>query len=361
MNAEGEDRAGPVEGATVLRLRVNRRRLLAVSAGGGAILAAPGPLRSLLLPPLDPVIDRLLGGVAYATAPDLTARILRPTDQVRLTFEFPNLQRNGANLEAINGANPSYMRVIFTSQHTTEPAPASPFVMPNNQMGKVMAADPSRLVFQITPAAADFPRAIKTQVGADATRDALGHAVTYDAARGLLYSDVEVNAPSYRPFVRLTLAGFQPVAIAGAYVSNVVNIDPLRLGIDRTVTLEEAEGGIKVTVTGVDHKGILNAAGALGFMNLLRVTWQRADPAISDPELKWTNIGPPLGTLLVRSPGATFTTWSRTNVAFPVTADPLRAIIEEAEPSVKDNAGAPIQTFEVIYTEVIEIPVDWRT
>lgn len=151
MTNEGSGPRGGGDDAPVLRWRVGRRRLLALGAGGVAVAATPGPLRSVLLPPLDPLLDALLGEVAYATPPDLTVRLLRPSDQVRLTFEFVNLQRNGAILEKINNANPAFMRVIFGSQHTTEPAPASTFVMPANTAGPSLSADPSRLVFFVDP------------------------------------------------------------------------------------------------------------------------------------------------------------------------------------------------------------------
>lgn len=151
MTSDGSGPRGGGDDAPVLRWKVGRRRLLALGAGGVAAAATPGPLRSVLLPPLDPVLDALFGGVAYATPPDLTVRLLRPSDQVRLTFEFVNLQRNGAVLEKINNANPAFMRVILGSQHTTEPAPGSAFVMPTNAAGPSLSADPSRLVFFVDP------------------------------------------------------------------------------------------------------------------------------------------------------------------------------------------------------------------
>lgn len=213
------------------------------------------------------------------------------------------------------------------------------------------------------PASADFARRTET-VNIDAATTAVGHAVTYDAARGMMYSEVEVNAPGYRPFVRLTLAAFQPNAIAGAYISAPSHLDTMKLGTDRTVVLEAATSGpnfgVKLTVTGVEHKGILNAAQTIGFLNLWRITWQEADPAISDPDLRWVDIGSQ--TLLFRNAGPTETTWFRNFVQFPATANTLRAIIEEAEPSVVDNAGTPANAYEnIVFQEVIEIPTDWRS
>lgn len=213
------------------------------------------------------------------------------------------------------------------------------------------------------PAAADFPRRTDT-VNADAATAAAGHAVTYDPARGMMYSDIEVNAPGYRPFVRLTLAALQPNAIAGAYLSPPVHLDPMKLGTDRTVVVEAATSGpnfgVKVTVTGVEHKGILNAPQTLGFINLWRITWQEADPNIADPDLKWVDIGSQ--TLLFRNAGPAETTWFRNFVQFPVSANPLRAIIEEAEPSVVDNGGTPANSYEnIVSQEIVEIPADWRS
>ena len=58
-----------------------------------------------------------------------------------------------------------------------------------------------------------------------------GHAVSFDAGRGLWFCDIQVRgAPeeSYSPFLRLALARYQPKSILGAELSPVVLADFVR-------------------------------------------------------------------------------------------------------------------------------------
>jgi hypothetical protein len=51
----------------------------------------------------------------------------------------------------------------------------------------------------------------------------VGHRVHWDAERGLWYADIELDAgATYMPFVRLALVRYQPNALEGAKISNVV-------------------------------------------------------------------------------------------------------------------------------------------
>jgi hypothetical protein len=66
-----------------------------------------------------------------------------------------------------------------------------------------------------------------------------GHAVSFDAGRGLWFCDIQVRgAPeeTYSPFLRLALARYQPKSILGAELSPVVLADFVRVPAARTVT-----------------------------------------------------------------------------------------------------------------------------
>jgi hypothetical protein len=65
-----------------------------------------------------------------------------------------------------------------------------------------------------------------------------GHAVEFDPARKLWFSDIEVKAGgSYFPFIRLALARFQPTSVEDCHLSRVVQTDFVQLVPDRTLKL----------------------------------------------------------------------------------------------------------------------------
>jgi hypothetical protein len=80
------------------------------------------------------------------------------------------------------------------------------------------------------------------------------HDVFFDASRQLWYCDIEINAgASYFPFIRLALAGYQPVSSPGAHLSNVVLADMMALAADRWLNVSPAQelGGLRVAVSGI--------------------------------------------------------------------------------------------------------------
>jgi hypothetical protein len=70
------------------------------------------------------------------------------------------------------------------------------------------------------------------------------HDVHYDADRRLWYCDIEVNqGASYWPFIRLALARYQPVAIEGTHLSEVVLADFMPLAADRWLNVNRTGRG----------------------------------------------------------------------------------------------------------------------
>ena len=79
------------------------------------------------------------------------------------------------------------------------------------------------------------------------------HDVFYDKDRGLWYCDIVIeHGLSYFPFVRLSLARYQPVSIEGAHLSNIVLTDLMPLTSDRwlNVTHSRDDKIIHVAVFG---------------------------------------------------------------------------------------------------------------
>ncbi len=75
---------------------------------------------------------------------------------------------------------------------------------------------------------------------ADTVVDIAPHDVHYDDERKLWYCDIEVAwGAAYFPFVRLALARYQPVALHGAHLSNVVLADFMPLVPDRWLNVTQ--------------------------------------------------------------------------------------------------------------------------
>lgn len=180
----------------------------------------------------------------------------------------------------------------------------------------------------------------------DGRFDVAGHAVVFDPARDLWTSDVVVDHGSgYRPLLGLVLCRYQPLAIDGEHVSELVNVDPLRLGADRRVRVTRGvDGRVTVRVTGPD------------MVNRMQVTVQVADPAISDPELHWVDAGAPVS--LNRS-GTTEASVHVRSVTLPSSSTPRRLLVEDREPVRVEQSGVLVTEYVTAYRETVEIPTDW--
>ena len=95
-------------------------------------------------------------------------------------------------------------------------------------------------------------------VGGPAGVDVVGHAVSWDAERGLWYADVVAQtATAYFPFLRMALARWQPASIPGAALSHVVLADVAQLAPDRAVlvTMDPwSPGTAQVIVSGPGYQ-----------------------------------------------------------------------------------------------------------
>ena len=72
-----------------------------------------------------------------------------------------------------------------------------------------------------------------------------------DPASGLWYADIEVDtAASYFPFVRLSLARYQPRSMPGAHLSGAVTTDFAQLLPGRSLNVTKLPGSVTVSVSG---------------------------------------------------------------------------------------------------------------
>jgi len=85
-----------------------------------------------------------------------------------------------------------------------------------------------------------------------------GHEVGYDETRHLFYCDISIDAgPSYYPFVRLALAGYQPKSIPGAEVSRIVLADFAQFAPGRMAWIARDPQDpdlLKITVSGTGYR-----------------------------------------------------------------------------------------------------------
>jgi hypothetical protein len=195
------------------------------------------------------------------------------------------------------------------------------------------------------PTSASFDRATNTLAAADGRFDVAGHTVTFDEERKVWTADILVDARfSYRPWVQLSLCRFQPNAVDGAHVSDPVECEPVRLGALRTVSVAAVSAGlVQVTLSGRD------------VVNTVRVITQQADPTITDPDLRWSDV---TTTTLVRS-GTKAEALFTGQVSLPVGASERRVIVEESEPAKIESGGALVSSSVVSYREVVDIPTGW--
>jgi hypothetical protein len=208
----------------------------------------------------------------------------------------------------------------------------------------------------VTALSADsFPRATATVDAGDGVHDLALHAVAYDPDSRRWYTDVAVTTTLYRPFLRLEVARYQPDSLTGKALSTPVTLEPVRLGVGRSVVVTPDGDGFEVVVTGVEHGGVPSAdKGAPLVQNEVVVVHQLADPSIADEDLRWlTDVQ---SVVLSRSAVAddTRSTWSGQVTVAP-SKTPQRFVIEELEPALVGDTDAVV-TGAVVYTEVVALP-----
>jgi hypothetical protein len=175
----------------------------------------------------------------------------------------------------------------------------------------------------------------------DGVHDIAAHEVSFDSESGRWYADIELGPGfGYRPFLRMTLARFQPDSI-GAALSSFVTLDPVRLGVVRQTSVTRTGNLVDVVVS-----------GSKDLDNQIIATLEQADKTITDPDLRWQPVGKPVR--LDRSQGGAKVTWKG---ALDLTgADPLRVVIEELEPGRRTEGRTVVPVETVVFVEVVELP-----
>jgi hypothetical protein len=84
----------------------------------------------------------------------------------------------------------------------------------------------------------------------------IGHPVTYAAGRDKWYADLRVDpGEAYWPFLRLSIARFQPYSVPNAHISQVVLADFVQLTNRRTAAVTRPDDAtVRVTVTGIEER-----------------------------------------------------------------------------------------------------------
>jgi hypothetical protein len=180
----------------------------------------------------------------------------------------------------------------------------------------------------------------------------VAHPVQFDAGRGLWFAEIVISQTlPYRPWVQLAVGRFQPVAIAGAQLSEVTLLDPIRLLPRRVLTVVAAGGGrYDLTVTGALHNGIVGETAGTILRNEMTVTLQEADASIPDPELRWAATATSVNLPAVA-------TGYQGSITVPASTNPKRLLIVEDEPGIVQVGRTTVTVRRSpIYVETKDIP-----
>ena len=196
----------------------------------------------------------------------------------------------------------------------------------------------------------------------------VGHTPRFDAARGLWYCDIELEAgSSYTPFVRLALARYQPHSIDNAHLSKVVRTDFMQLLPERATSFTPRVSTVGVTVRGPAGytelaqriTGQPTSATGINASRRLSAQIQRL-PVGAEPELGWADVGDEIGLAVALSEaGLGSVSWSG---SVPVPTAPAgtqqRVLVREWELLQTDHD--PDDPFDAT-REVVFGPIEFRT
>lgn len=203
-----------------------------------------------------------------------------------------------------------------------------------------------------------FPLAVNVKTGLsidevpDSLYDVAGHAVQYDDARRLWFSDLVIDPgtnTSYNPFYRLALARYQPDSITNAHLSHIVLTDVYPLSPTRTATVTfSAVDASKLTLS---VSGITYQASTEHPLPVVTVEVQTRRPGVAG-QLGWQTSGSPI-TIPAPVVTAGVSTWT-TPVQLPDERNtrPFRLLIREAEQYADGSGGF---AHRLVYADVIEI------
>ena len=196
-----------------------------------------------------------------------------------------------------------------------------------------------------------FTAAYESVVNYDGIHDLALHAVEYDGASGRWFADIAVETNAYRPFLQLVIACYQADSIDGKQLGPTVMLEPVRLGVSRSVTVSPQDDGYEVVVTGIEHNGI-PVDKVSSAQNEVTVTLQQADLNIADADLRWlTDLEVVVLQRSATSDGTS--SWSG-HVAVEESDTLQRFVIEESEPALFGGEN-PDLVGNVVYTEVVAL------
>jgi hypothetical protein len=181
------------------------------------------------------------------------------------------------------------------------------------------------------------------------TVDVAGFEVGYDATRKLWFSDIEMRVDqSYFPFVRLTLARYQPNSVDGAHLSRVVLSDFVQVLPHRTVEYDlngaVANGVVPIRVLGPSQH-VTDGPGFGATMVVARLERRQFGDAADTEPMGWEAID---SIILEASSAGGFNMVWRGDMPLPgPLPTPLRISILEAQ--ILRTDGRPIEDpFELL-------------
>jgi len=116
----------------------------------------------------------------------------------------------------------------------------------------------------------------------------------WDRDRQAWFCDVELpTGAAYFPFVRLGLARYQPLAIAGCELSPIVPTAFVQTVPDRTLSCAvDPDGTAAVSLSGPAPSAAMDATGAVtAGTNVVTAVVEAQEPAFADPLLGWSAAG----------------------------------------------------------------------
>ncbi|ESQ88359.1 hypothetical protein ABAC460_17005 [Asticcacaulis sp. AC460] len=188
--------------------------------------------------------------------------------------------------------------------------------------------------------------------GQDGLYTVAPHACGFDSDRQLWYADIAIRIPkgSYFPFVRLSVARYQPTSEPGCHLSSSVTCDFMQLSADRILVILPVgkAGGYAVFLYGdepTDVKG--DEKARIGDIEL-RVQVRDGE---SDEVLGWRDVGNPK----LRSDGgvAMKRTGTRENIEVSDAADMAASRLATASLKTTSGKGKPGSTQ---FAETAELP-----
>ena len=190
----------------------------------------------------------------------------------------------------------------------------------------------------------------------------VGHTPQYDETTDRWFADIDLDTgDAYAPFVRLSLARYQPNSLDRCALSPVVLADIVQPLPDRTATVTSGldDPAVRtVTVAGPSYTAVRGRGPDAGtddsVLPAVTVSVQRADPAVADDLLRWQTL-PETTVALTRSVVGTAATWTG-QITVPADDGELRLLVVEEERLFADTpAGTETITSRVVYATAVPV------